>query len=414
MEIETNDIDIKSNIQYEYTSTNLKIYPISIHKEILRSIIIKNLIKIFVTIINEFKKTKIKNFGKIFKYNKLQEYVQRWCWLQYNNPTIQDSVIPYLEDENYNFDDFINDFNYILFTNIDKNNEIIKKLINTVKIYLKTEYNKFQQINEITIPINKIKNYDNVILKCIYKNNKYSVVINNNVYIRLLKKLIKFDKKDNDEYIFCLFFRYSYIDAENQQLAIHSKIKNLFKDYCGVDFELFGSGINVLSSNYCSLFYDIEKFFGSKGNFFNLEIQSGIYWCNPPYDNTIMTNTSHKLIEIMNSKNNIAFIMTIPIWDSATQKTKLTNIIRNFNKDTCVDEHKDYQAYSLLKPYIKDEILIPKHRIPYFNYKHYKPIYARDTYMLILYKNLDNNTNLHKVFDIIIELDKTNYFILNN
>ena len=45
----------------------------------------------------------------------------------------------------------------------------------------------------------------------------------------------------------------------------------LFKSY-GVNFELYGSAINALSDNYCSLFYDIEKYFGSKGNFFDIEL----------------------------------------------------------------------------------------------------------------------------------------------
>jgi hypothetical protein len=41
------------------------------------------------------------------------------------------------------------------------------------------------------------------------------------------------DNLDNllDEYIFCLTFRYSYMDSGNQQLAISHYIKDMFRKY---------------------------------------------------------------------------------------------------------------------------------------------------------------------------------------
>jgi len=96
-----------------------------------------------------------------------------------------------------------------------------------------------------------------------------------------------------------------------------------------------------------------------------------------------------------------------------TQNLKINNIKRNLNKNTVPNNHIDYPIYYLLKPYIKDELFIPRKRIPYFNYRHYKPIYASDTYMIIVYNNI-SNTNFHTVFSKIIELDKSNYFQFNN
>ena len=406
------NIDLNKILSYNYITHNLKEDTIFVHKEILRSIIIKNLINLFIKEIRNFKD--IKNLGKIFKYNKLEEYVQKWCWLQYENQTLKDSVIPYVENQNYNFDEFIFDFNYILNYNITKDSINIKKLINKIKLFLNEEYNKFKQTKFQILSINKIRNIENVILSCLYNNKEYSITINNNLYIRLYKKFINSDINNIDSYIFCLIFRYSYIDAENQQLAIHKKIKELFKNY-GVNFELYGSAINVLSDYYCSLFYDIEKYFGSQGNFFDIEIKSGIYWCNPPYINELMKNTALKLIDIMNNNINTAFIITIPIWDKMTQEHNFTDIIRNYNKNTFPEDHNDYPIYSLLKPYIKDELIIPKNKIPYFNYRYYKPINASNTYMLIVYKNLsDEFKKFHNVFDQILVLNTTNYFQLNN
>ena len=221
-----------------------------------------------------------------------------------------------------------------------------------------------------------------------------------------------------DKYIFCLVFRYSYMDSGNQQLAINQSIKDMYKK-CGVDFELFGSGINTISRHYCSLYYDVEKYFGSKGNFFDLNIEKGVYWCNPPYDDTIMKRTVDKLVDILESDKEVGFIITIPIWDIYTQnKMKLNNtetLERNYNPESKSEDHLDFLIYSKLKPYIKDELVIPKHRIPYFNYKKYSHINAVNTYMLIVYKNLDKNVadNLHLNFDKIVELDKDNFFCKN-
>ena len=184
-------------------------------------------------------------------------------------------------------------------------------------------------------------------------------------------------------------FRYYYMDSNNQQLAIHPKIKKLFKEN-KINFELFGSGINTLSDHYCSLFYDIEKHFGSKGNFFDIKLYKGIYWCNPPYIETLMSDAADLLIYHMNKHNNIGYLITIPIWDKETRE-KMNNkkITINLNNNSDDSLFTDYQIYYKIKPYIKYELVIPKNIIPYFNFRKNRTIYAANTYMLFVYKNLD-------------------------
>ena len=116
----------------------------------------------------------------------------------------------------------------------------------------------------------------------------------------------------------------------------------------------------------------------------------------------------------MNTNKNVAFIITIPIWDKHTKNNNLQNVTKNYNINTKANDHIDYSIYFLLKPYIKIELVIPKHRIPYFNHRLHKPIYAVDTYMLFVYHNIDNQyTNpFYSIFDSIIELDKKDYFII--
>ena len=46
------------------------------------------------------------------------------------------------------------------------------------------------------------------------------------------------------------------------------------------NFECFASTINSNTLNFCSLYYDVEKYFGSVGDFFNIDIEEGVFSFN--------------------------------------------------------------------------------------------------------------------------------------
>jgi hypothetical protein len=143
-------------LPYKYTVRTEKNADISIYNELLRSKIIHNLINIFKREIYQQFKGKIKNLNKIFKYNKLDELVQKWAWFQYNNKTIQDDVIPYVSNNIYNFKDFITDFNNILNINISENQ--FTKIKNKIASYLSNSFKLYTQIkdnNNINLVITK-------------------------------------------------------------------------------------------------------------------------------------------------------------------------------------------------------------------------------------------------------------------
>ena len=176
----SNTISEYSNtiLEYKYNIniTNNKNNNISIYNEILRENIIINLIKIFNNNINKFKVIINKNiFYKIFKYNKFNELVQRWCWSQYYNNTSIDNVIPYVTNNIYDYDDFIDNFNYILHTNINEKNNIIVSLKNNVIDYLKNSYktyiNLLNKNEDIKLIIDKSKK-DTIIFKVSHNNNE--------------------------------------------------------------------------------------------------------------------------------------------------------------------------------------------------------------------------------------------------
>jgi hypothetical protein len=430
---------IINQIDYKYNTNNIEQKDIiSPYKEILRYIIINGLNTCFQIKFKELNNN-IYNTNELFKNNnsKLNELINKWCWHQYMNNKCLDCVIPYISDETYEYDMLLYDINYILDVvntenELNHETELIINLKITISNYLYIEYRNY--IKYIDVGDNNIiKDIVDKRIKLLYnyKNNDYQITIHPKVYNRIKKRLLINSKKYNlmlnynddldillDNYIFCLIFRYSYMESGNLQLAINYNIKKLFKKI-GVNFELFGSCINTISYNYCSLFYDIEKYFGSNGNFFDLEINSGIYWCNPPYDALILDKTADKLLNTLESTRNVVFLITLPIWDKYTQyklkNDNIDNIKRNYNINSIKELHKDFNIYYLLKDYIMDEIVIPKHRIPYFNYRKYCYINAVNTYMLIVYNknniNISDIIDLHNNFDKIIELDNINYYL---
>ena len=332
-----------SLISYKYRKHTInksifnKIFP---SFEIKRYHTIHKLNHIFKKHLMKFKKKYDLTSLEKYNYTKMLDLVNRWCWHQYNNSSSEDSVIPYLSDDNYNYDRFIYDLNYIIGSNITHDDIVIVELKKEIETFLKKEFKELIEKKHISgdrYELTKETKDDYTYFNLTYESKTYQTSIHSKVYDKLKMKLKMFsnelEKELYDDYIFCLLFRYSYMDADNQQLAIIYIIKDMFKSY-GVNFELFGSGINTICDNYCSLFYDIESNFGSNGSFFDIQIDEGIYWCNPPYDETIMTNVGIKLTSILQKKtvNKVAFLVTIPVWDFITQnRDNKINILRNHN-----------------------------------------------------------------------------------
>ena len=397
------------NYIFEVSQKDNSKFKISVYNEQLRYDIIRRITKFFI---DHIKKLKSKYKLDLYKFLKIKiiPYVQTWCWLQYKNSSIQDEVIPYLSDSNYNFDEYIEDVNYSLKTNIP--NYEFNDLIEKIKYYLIDAYKDFSKLNDKikNLKIDKeIRDNGDIVLRCDFNGENRSIKIVKEIYDRLKSKFIMTNIGDIsyiDEYIYCLYFRYAYIDADMQQLAIHPKIKIMMKKF-GVNFELFGAGINVLSDRYCSLFYDIEKYFGSQGDFISFRVKQGIYWCNPPYINSLMEKCSRKLLDWLENNHNVGFLLTIPVWDKYTQKNikDKDKVQKNQNINVSQDEFKDYPCYYLIQPYIKYELIIPKYAIPYFSFKYNEYKYAVDTYMLFIYNKLDDKYSkpIIEVFDHIYE-----------
>jgi len=61
------------------------------------------------------------------------------------------------------------------------------------------------------------------------------------------------------------------------------------KTNLGVDFECFASPLNCYFPNFASAFADTDRFFGSMGSFFDLDLVEGSAEANPPFNEEAMT-----------------------------------------------------------------------------------------------------------------------------
>lgn len=116
--------------------------------------------------------------------------------------------------------------------------------------------------------------------------------------------------------LFCILLRYDTLHSLNQQLAVHEEMYRYLVDRLGFETEMFASPINAVSLSYCSLYYDIERFFGSTGYFASSRWIGGRYLANPPFEESIMEDMAEHLRNDMSSSSQpISILVTIPAWD---------------------------------------------------------------------------------------------------
>ena len=190
-------------LEYSYHNYTIDTNKPSVYKEIIRFININGIIDCFQMKLKELQPD-IYDLNELFKNNscKLIELINRWCWHQYNNPTSMDNVIPYVENNNYDYERFIDDLNYILNVHgtekaIKITDKIIIDLKKIISDYLDIQYNDFSSRKDQNIIV--IRDYidKKIRLLCTYKKNTYQVIIHSKVYNRLKLKLIMFGKKYN-------------------------------------------------------------------------------------------------------------------------------------------------------------------------------------------------------------------------
>lgn len=328
--------------------------------------------------------------NKMARKDKTDDWVIRFCWKNSADSQI-DPVIPYRENEDYDVEQLKIDL-----TNADYDATAVLNEVNLRK-FLKLSIDTFDTF------YNSL-NYDEPIVikdtgtELIYKKNsvKYGNVV-----------MLSFDKfYDNTApnklaLFFCILYRYDILGARNHQLSVEPRFKNDLRVNFNINTELFGSCINRFYDHYCSLYYDLEKYFGSMGNVFDTQFTKGFYFANPPFDEAVMKKLAMKIIMSIERTNDpLGFVVVCPVWDYETMK-----ILSNLCGTKAYNMGK-YDIYDILmkSKYTYKHYVFCKNNFMYYDFSNNKYIGAVNTHIFIV-KNEQLDVDL-KVFESLLSKNK--------
>jgi hypothetical protein len=258
---------------------------------------------------------------------------------------------------------------------LDINDDIKRKLIiNDIKKYIK----EIKTIENKNYYVVKKKTNKNIELK--YK--KHVQLINKKTYNRILKQYIVKSEYDIDLIIWCLLFRYKSLGYWGGMFgSIQPKYYRYLEDENNMEVEGFGSFLNHTLDYYFGLFYDLEKYFGCLGNFYNAQFIKGIYLINPPYIIKHINKAIENCVDNLN-KENVSFVFSLPVWDVGTIK-KLNNICDGQKKQ--IDFKTDIKISKLKNnEYIKFSNIYCKDDFKYYDYLSERFVNYANTNILFL------------------------------
>ena len=278
-----------------------------------------------------------------------------------------------------------------------------KKLRKYIKYFNKIKYDILYEENKnlISLKLNILESDDMFINKIINKliyNSKIKMsqhIFNHLIKLYNTNELKQFnnfeiiDKKVID-YIYIIFTRYYSLSSGNNQASILPSFKKIIKEKLNIKIELFGSPLNTSSFTFGSLFYDIDKYFGSFGNYFNTKILKGYYELNPIFDKCLIDKIYKKcydeLLFAEENKYPLLFLMILP--SSYFKFSDQNNILNNFKKF---------------------EIMLDREKFPYIRYNRnflqtkVSPIV--DTHIIIYHTEFINNVVKQNVLNFNYYLD---------
>jgi len=387
--------------------------------ELYRGKIYCQIIKMFIHIVTENLGTDIFCVKKSFP-RTLTNLLSSWMFTLYASQSNQ--IDPFFPDFFENTEPL--KITLLDFCKYDENNKnysiIIDKIINDFLSFLDSQIDILNKYKISPFYLNSKDNYQ--IKKKIFsqqRNNEninfYKFKINvsfgikdkrllnilDNILLPIdvynkLKKNYNGKINEIDNIIWIIIFRYQLLGSNNHQLGILPSIINkMIVDY-NLNFECFASSINSTLENYCSIYYDLEKYFGSKGNFFNIKIIEGTYSFNPPYQKNIMDDGIKKLFDFLenaNIKNKIlTFILTIPIWDKEGQEIINQQNKIDYGDFEIIKDIKESKYFIGLRLILKDEFTYLDH-----NFKLYKNKTIQNTYIIML--STDKNIDFSKILN---------------
>lgn len=315
---------------------------------------------------------KIETYISIFTVIPEEKYYKEWYWTVIsNNYDLIDPVIPYfVKDDNEHINILRNLFGLNEDDATDFSNYLsskLKELIHDFHIY----YNSHKQKSKV---FQLIAEGGFTTLEC--RGEKYH--INAKIY-NLAKKFykecnLKFNAQELFQLLWCLVTRHKYLKIWNNSYQISNLPSSLIRlrDRSNFDFELFGSVFNHTYTNYCSLFYDIESYFGSKGSYFRITPVEGNYYANPPFNFNIMNKMTDNILNSLKNEtynSNLNFYVVLPTWDEHGRKL-LLEYCNKYRKFKDKYNENDFNAILRLRNnnYLVKHIILCQDKVKYYNF----------------------------------------------
>ena len=325
-----------------------------------------------------------------------------------NNNILREILLDYcsldntIENKDYIIDKILTNNRNMYYSILEKNNKYINSdfIINnknnfTISKILKEEIrdDKVIKFYKFNIVFNFNFYFNNYRLDNILNN----IIIPVSTYNKMKNKYSGFPD-ELDKFIFIIIFRYQLLGSNNHQLGVLPNVLEKIKSDFDIEIECFASGINAETGIFCSIYYDIEKYFGSVGSFFNIELVKGIYTFNPPYQKDIITNSILRILQFLETGEKLGFIITIPIWDNEGKKKMKEKDMENNNDKI---NYEDFKIMDTIKKskYFYGLRMISKNDFTYLDHNFYlhKNKTIQNTYVIIL-ANFEN-TFIDKIND---------------
>jgi len=402
---------IDNNIEFEYSLNFTK--DTSIVLELYRGKLFCHIIKDFINKATVLFGTKIFSVKKSFP-RTLTNLLSSWMFTLYASEKFDPTFDPFLPNNYTEIQSLINTLNDLV--KYDENIKNPETLINLLTIHIIKTYEEQHKLllnykkssyyhdnkskyNVRKIKIQQLRNNIN------YHFYKYIIDVEIeikdkrllNIIDNLLIPLDEYDKLKNnytgntniDDMICIILFRYQLLGSNNHQLGVKSDIMHEMNNNYNLNFECFASAINNTFPHYCSIYQDVEQYFGSVGSFYNLIPKKGTFGINPPYQKNIIDSALLKVINFLylaKEKNNeLSFIITIPIWDIEGKK---------FFTNDLPQQYIDYGDFEIIKIIQESEFhkitrMISKENFTYIdhNFKLTKNKTIQNTYVIVISTN---------------------------
>lgn len=315
---------------------------ISIDKELYRENALFEMRQKFYDILNRFNAKPKKETLKI----NADKILVRFIFSNYAGvfKKAKDGIFNYTKKTNTN--SITDDITYV-FANISREEAIeITNELNILKLFKKAISNIKKITPSKTQHYKKHNDYNTVYFNSLGNTHKFKMPMK--IYDKLKNRYneYKTNNKHNyklDELIYILLLRYNTLDSGGHQWGMPLVIKDRFRNTLHFNFECFASALNHYYKYYCSMFYDIEKYFMSVGPFQNISYISGNYMANPPYEVSLLDNIVATFTKALKKSNNLAFMYGLPDWSNYDETLKF---LVNSEKS------EYYRGNVILEPYV--------------------------------------------------------------